>query len=140
MKESQTYEMEQNNKLVIMSERQEGGVKTIELILEPDKFDDLGSKYRLTYDEYCETINKLLEEEEDDWHELRMKDMVNLTRDALIEATMIKFAKDEYGIDITQYSAKDMNYLKRYASGGQFIGEAVVITMVMIPQMNINVR
>ncbi|QHW35838.1 hypothetical protein GZH47_33645 (plasmid) [Paenibacillus rhizovicinus] len=140
MKESQTHEMEQNSKLVSLSERQEGGIKTIELTLEPDKFDELGSKCRLSYEEYCDTINKLLEEEESDWHELRMKDMVNLTRDALIEATMLKFAKEEYQINSEQYAAKDMNYTKRYAPGGQFIGEAVVITMALIPQMNITVR
>jgi SUMO ligase MMS21 Smc5/6 complex component len=132
--------MEQNDKLVIMAERMERGVHTIDLTLEPNMFDAFGSKCRLTYDEYCDTINKLLEEEEKEWHELRMKDMVNLTRDALIEATMLKFAREEYQIDTTKYSANDMNYMKRYAPGGQFIGEAVVITLVMVPEMNMTVR
>jgi hypothetical protein len=108
--------------------------------LEPSKFDEFGSKVRLTVDEYCQVINKLVDSEEKDWHELRMKDQVNLTRDAIIEATMLKYAKQEYGLDESQYNGRDLNYVKRYDQEGRFIGEAVIITLTMISMMHVSLR
>jgi len=137
--ESQTHELETNDKVITIHEKQEAGIRTVDLTLEPDKFDQFGSQCRLTYDEYCDAINSVLEAEEKEWHELRMKDQVNLTRDALIEATIMKYAKQEYGIDPSMYTAKDLNYVKRF-SNGKFLGEAVVITLMLSPFASLKIN
>jgi hypothetical protein len=139
MVESQ-YNDQKTDKLLMMNQRTDGGITTVDLILEPSKFDEFGSKVRLTVDEYCQVINKLVDSEEKDWHELRMKDQVNLTRDAIIEATMLKYAKQEYGLDESQYNGRDLNYVKRYDQEGRFIGEAVIITLTMISMMHVSLR
>lgn len=138
MRESQSAELEQNDKIIILHKKADRGIENIDLILEPNKFDQLSSKVRLTFDEYCEVINELIEEEEAEWDELRMKDQVNITRDAIILATMLKYAKDEYNINKHTYSGKDINYLKRYDNEGRFLGEATILTLTMIPMMGVN--
>jgi hypothetical protein len=140
MIESQQNEMENNDKLVICNRKTDGGITTIDLVLEPDKFDALGSECRLTLDEYCDVLNKLVEDEEKDWHELRMKDQVNMTRDYIIEATILKYAKEHYGLDRSHFNGSDMNYVKRYDEKGRFVGEAVIITLTMIPEMGMVVQ
>lgn len=140
MLESQASEMEQNDKIVIMNRKAEQGIESIDLILEPDKFDHLSSECRLTFDEYCEVINSLIEEEEEEWHELRMKDQVNITRDALIKATILKYAKQEYNLDESRYSGMDINYMKRYDEQGRFIGEATILSLTSIAMMNMRVN
>ena len=140
MLESQANELKENKELVIMNKKTDGGVTTIDLILEPDKFDQFGSECRLTYDEYIDVLNEFIEEEEDTWHELRMKDQVNETRDRIIAATMIKYAKEHYGIKEEDFNGKDINYLKRYDEKGRFLGEAVIVTLTLIPEMNMKVK
>lgn len=135
MLESQAEEMKNNDKIIIMNKKAENGIENVDLILEPNKFDELSSKCRLTFDEYCDVINSLLDEEEKDWHELRMKDQVNLTRDAIIKATILKYAVEHYNIDLKRYSGTDTNYIKRYDENGNFIGEAIIITLTCIPIM-----
>lgn len=137
MRESQLAEMEQNDKIVILHKKADRGIENVDLILEPNKFDQLSSKVRLSFDEYCEVINELIEEEESEWDELRMKDQVNITRDAIIQSTIMKYAKDEYGIDKEFYTGKDINYLKRYDDQGRFIGEATILTLTKIPMMGV---
>lgn len=138
--ESQQEELENNDKIVIMNSATDKGITNIDLVLEPNKFDELSSKVRLTFDEYCEVINDLVEEEESEWHELRMKDQVNITRDAIIQATILKYAAGEYDIDKKDYSGIDINYMKRYDSEGRFLGEATVLTLTAIPMMGARVR
>jgi hypothetical protein len=140
MRESQLAEMEMNDKIIILHKKADRGIENIDLILEPNKFDQLSSKVRLTFDEYCEVINDLIEEEESEWDELRMKDQVNITRDAIIQATMLKYAKDEYNINKDSYSGKDINYLKRYDEEGRFLGEATILTLTLIPMMGVTTR
>lgn len=133
MRESQLAEMEQNDKIVIKVQKTDRGIETLDLILEPNKFDELSSKVRLTFDEYCDVINNLIEEEEKEWNELRMKDQVNITRDVIIQATIMKYVKEEYEINPEDYSGSDINYLKRYDDEGRFIGEATIVTLTRIP-------
>jgi|GEM_PF-3374100 len=140
MRESQAAEMEQNNKIVIIQTKSDKGIQNVDLILEPDKFDELSSKCRLTFEEYCDVINELIDEEEQEWHELRMKDQVNMTRDAIIQATILKYAKEEYNIDKSQYAGIDINYTKRYDTEGRFLGEAVIVTLTAIPMMGVKIK
>jgi hypothetical protein len=140
MRESQVEEMKENKELVIMNKRTDGGITTIDLILEPDKFDAFGNECRLTLDEYIQVMNDFIDEEEKEWHELRMKDQVNETRDRIIEATMIKYAKEKYGIKDSDFNGKDINYLKRYDEEGRFLGEAVIVTLTQIPEMNMKIN
>lgn len=138
--ESQQAEMEGNDKIIIMQTKTDNGIENIDLILEPNKFDELSSKVRLTFEEYCDVINDLIEEEEEEWNELRMKDMVNITRDAIIQETIMKYAKQEYNIDKKNYSGFDINYTKRFDGEGQFVGEATIVTLTSIPMMGVRVR
>ncbi len=138
--ESQQQEMQENDKLIVLVEKSEGGITNIDLILEPNRFDKLGSECRLTHDEYCEVINKLVDDEEDEWDELRMKDMVNLTRDAIIEATIFKYAKEHYEIEKSQLTGSTLDYNKRYDEQGRFLGEAVIVTCMRIPSMDMRIR
>jgi hypothetical protein len=137
MRESQLAEMEDNYKTVILHRKNDRGIETIDLILEPNKFDELSSKVRLSFDEYCEVINQLIDEEEAEWDELRMKDQVNITRDAILQSTMLKYASTEYGIKKEDYSGTDINYLKRYDAEGRFLGEATMLTLTRIPMMDV---
>ncbi|SFJ65133.1 hypothetical protein SAMN02799624_05382 [Paenibacillus sp. UNC496MF] len=139
MVESQLNDQESNNKLLVLNQRTDGGITTIDLILEPNKFDQFGSEVRLTFEEYCEVINNLVETEEKEWHELRMKDQINITRDAIIEATMIKYAAEELKLNKDHYSGRDINYEKRYDGEGRFIGEAVIITFTMVSVLGMTV-
>jgi hypothetical protein len=132
MRESQIAEMELNDKIVVLHSRTDRGIENIDLILEPNKFDQLSTKVRLTFNEYCQIINDLIDEEEKDWDELRMKDQVNITRDAIIQATIIKYATQEYGIKPGDYTGKDINYSKRYDLEGRFLGEANILTLTKI--------
>lgn len=140
MRESQAAEMDQNEKIIIMHNKTDKGVQNIDLILEPNKFDELSSKVRLTFDEYCDVINELIEEEEEEWDELRMKDQVNITRDAILQATIMKYAKDEYNIHKENYSGVDINYMKRYDTEGRFLGEATIVTLTSIAMMGVKVK
>jgi len=138
--ESQQNEALKNDKLVIMNKKSEGGITAIDLILEPDKFDQLGSECRLTYEEYCDAINRFLEDEEKTWHELRMKDQINMGRDYIIEATILKYAKEHYGIKREDFNGSDLNYVKRFDTEGRFLGEAVYISLTAISQMQMVVK
>jgi hypothetical protein len=138
--ESQSEELKKNESLIVYHKRTDGGITLIDLILEPDKFDEFSSAYRLTYDEYIDVINDFIEEEEKTWHELRMRDQVNETRDRIIEATIIKYAEEHLGIKKEDFNGKDINYLKRYDENGKYLGEAVIVTLTMIPEMNINIQ
>jgi hypothetical protein len=140
MIESQQNEIQNNEKLVICNSKSEGGITNIDLILEPNRFDALGSECRLSFDEFCDVINQCIDEEEKDWHELRMKDQVNMTRDAIIEATILKYAKEHYDLDRKNFNGSDLNYVKRYDGEGRYTGEAIMISLTLIPQMNMTVR
>ena len=140
MRESQAAEMEGNEKIIIMQAKSDKGIQNIDLILEPDKFDQLSSKVRLSFEEYCDVINELIEEEEDEWHELRMKDQVNITRDAILQATMMKYADEEYDIKKENYSGMEISYTKRYDTQGRFLGEATTLTLTAIPMMGVQVK
>lgn len=140
MRESQLAEMEENNELVILNRKTDGGITTIELSLEPNKFDALGSECRLDFEEFCDVINSLVEEEEKEWDELRMKDQVNITRDKILEATILKYAKEKYNLKREEFNGMDLSYVKRYDEIGRFLGEAVSLTLTLIPSMNIKLR
>lgn len=139
MRESQVAEMEENKNAVAMTKRHEGGVLTVELSLEPDKFDLLGSECRLDFDQFLSVMNDIADEEEDDWGSLRMKDQINIVRDRIIEETILKYAKEKYEINIEEFSGKDLSYIKRYDGEGRFLGEATVLTLTLIPTMGMRV-
>lgn len=138
--ESQQEEMQGNDKIVIMQVKTDQGIQNVDLILEPDKFDKLSSKVRLSFEEYCDVVNDLIEEEEDEWDELRMKDQVNITRDAIIQATIMKYASEEYNIQREDYSGVDINYTKRYDEDGRFLGESTIVTLTAIPMMGARLK
>lgn len=138
--ESQQEEVKENDKIVTMVRKSEHGITNIDFILEPERFDELGRECRLTFDEYCDAINKVIEEEEADWPELRMKDQVNITRDAILEATVLKYVQQEYKMSPDQFTGRDLNYSKRYDEQGRFIGEALIITYMHIPTMEMKVN
>jgi hypothetical protein len=140
MRESQVEEMVENKELVNMIPRTDGGVTTIDLILEPDKMNELGSECRLSFDEFCEVINAMVDEEEKEWHELRMKDQINVTRDRILEATIMKYAADKYKIQREQFNGSDINYIKRYDGEGRFLGEAIIVTLTSIAVMNMQIK
>ena len=138
--ESQQEEMQGNDKIVIMQVKTDQGIQNIDLTLEPDKFDKLSSTVRLSFEEYCDVVNDLIEEEEDEWDELRMKDQVNITRDAIIQATIMKYAAEEYNINREDYSGIDINYTKRYDEEGRFLGESTIVTLTAIPMMGARLK
>ncbi|WAT23614.1 hypothetical protein O0R52_21700 (plasmid) [Bacillus halotolerans] len=140
MLESQAKEMNENNKIVILVSKTDKGIENIDLILEPNKFEELSSKVRLSYEEYIDVINDLVEAEEAEWDELRMKDQVNITRDAIIQATILKYAQNEYGIDKNKYSGISINYDKRFDEEGRFLGEATTVTLTAIALMEVKIK
>lgn len=140
MVESQAAELENNDKIVILDKKTDKGIETVDLILEPNKLDELSSKCRLSFEEYCNVINTLVETEEKEWDDLRMKDQINITRDALLQATILKYAKAEYGIDKDHYNGTDFNYIKRYDTNGSFLGEALVVSLTSIQMLNMKVN
>jgi len=105
----------------------------LEFILEPRQWDALGTNCRLTVDEFADTITDALTQEANDWHELRMKDQIHLTRDAILEATIIKFVKQENPLlVIPEGVAKSMQFVKRFTPEGSFLGEAVMVTLLSV--------
>lgn len=140
MLESQAEEMNENDKIVKLVSKTDKGIENIDLILEPNKFEELSSLVRLSYEEYIDVINELVEAEEAEWDELRMKDQVNITRDAIIQATILKYAEKEYGIDKSKYSGISINYDKRYDQSARFIGEAITVTLTAIALMGVKIK
>lgn len=131
--ESLAIESQLTKTLIQVNKRLESGQCLVDISLEPDQLDEFGSACRLNDEEFCETINSVIELEQSDWHELRMKDQINMTRDAIIEATMLKYVKETLHIAWERYYAKDMNYVKRYDPQGKYLGEAIVITIMVHP-------
>ncbi len=129
----------ENKMLVSFQKDQDQANFHVTLTLEPENFDALGSECRLTYDEFCDAINTEISAEESEWHELRMKDMVNLTRDAVLEATILKYAKEKYDLNSGDFTGKAIDYSKRYDTEGKFLGEAMSISYVYIPVMGVNI-
>jgi hypothetical protein len=109
------------------------------MTLEPEKFEEFSSDYRLTFDEYCDAIDKAASEEFDDWSELRLRDQIAMSQDALITKTMIKYAKTEENLDLSKFNGNNLEYIKRYDTEGTFIGEAIRLTLLSIDQNNIQV-
>ncbi|MCD7910907.1 hypothetical protein KC480_05130 [Bacillus velezensis] len=140
MLESQAKEMSENDKIVKLVSKTDKGIENVDLILEPNKFEELSTKVRLSYEEYIDVINDLVEAEEVEWDELRMKDQVNITRDAIIQATILKYAEKEYNIDKSNYSGVSINYDKRFDEKGRFLGEATTVTLTAIALMGVKVK
>lgn len=137
--ESQVQEVQENKDLIKVISKSEGGVELIDLILEPNKFEELSSKKRLDFDEFCDAINTLIDDEEDDWNTLRMKDQVNMTRDRIIEDTIVKYAKEELNINTDAVSGREISYVKRFGEQGEYIGEAITVSLTKMPQMGITI-
>ncbi|CDQ41761.1 hypothetical protein [Virgibacillus salexigens] len=136
--ESGAAEIKKNDKLINVNVNTDGGVQVIDLILEPHHFDELSSEVRLNFDEYCNALNDFIDEEEDDWKSLRMKDQVNMTSDHIIKATIIKYAKEKEHIDVDKASGIEISYLKRHNEKGMYLGEAINVTLTIMPQLGIN--
>lgn len=60
MLESQAEEMNENDKIVKLVSKTDKGIENIDLILEPNKFEELSSLVRLSYEEYIDVINELV--------------------------------------------------------------------------------
>lgn len=121
-------ELDSNDKVVIV--KNDGDLVT--LTLEPNKFSELSTKCRLDEDEFVEAIDELMEVESDDWSELRLKDMINGTRDNLIKHTILKYAKEEYSIDPSKYDGIGISFIQRLDTNGYVIGDQVVVTLSKI--------
>lgn len=138
VRESQDRELKEKNEILTINERSDGGVSTVDLILEPYQFEKFSSQCRLNIEEFVEAINSIIDEEEDDWNSLRLKDEVNIVRDRILERAILKYAKEEHYLDIEKYIGKDINYIKRFDKNGKFIGEATIVTLTSIPEMTNN--
>jgi len=136
---SQAAEMEKDELITVRRHTQNqitSDIVNIDLILEPNKFNEFSSEWRLTHEEFVETINQLAKEEKREWSELRMKDQINITRDAILEATILKYAKEKLGYNIENISGKEINYSKRYDLKGNYMGESIIVTLVYANQIN----
>lgn len=132
-----SYEMEQNKELVKVEKKSDGGIENIDLILEPDKFDELSSKTRLTLEEYINAINEFIEGEEDDWESLRLKDQINMTRDQIVAAIIIKYAKEELKLNLDNMNGTDISYNKRFGKNGEYLGEAIIVSLTRLSGFNV---
>lgn len=127
MTKSHTEELEQNNKTVIINKRD--GSSIIDLILEPNKFNELSSECRLTVEEFVDAIDEFITNEESDWSEIRMKDMIDCSRDMIIKKTILKFAKEHYKINEKEYDGKSISYTPRFNEDNELIGDQIVVTL-----------
>lgn len=132
MLESQSKELKETKEIVKIVERNSGGTKAIDLILEPTKIDELSKECRLTLEEYVDAINDLIEQEEDDWESLRMKDQIDLTRDIIIERTVLKYVREKLGMDLSGYDATNVSYMERLNENRMPIGKAIMITLMAV--------
>lgn len=123
--EGHANELEHNQSVVIVEDK---GDHFIDLILEPNMFERLSSECRLTADEYVDAVERFMESEQKDWHELRMKDQINMTRDEIIKDTILKYVREHNDIKREDFDGIEISYNKRYQND-QYIGEAVIITM-----------
>lgn len=109
--------------------------RIVELTLEPTKMGILGKKTRLDRDEYLDAIGRMLQEEQDSWEELRMRDQIRLTRDYIMGETMIKHCIENNLItDITEQMKNNYSfkYGKRSDVDGQMIGESLTVILTQL--------
>ena len=135
MTATQEEEVNGNDKLIIYRDEEELGFNQVELVLEPNKIDKLSSECRLTFEEFLDVMNEIADEEESDWESLRMKDIINITRDKILEATIIKYSVAEFGLEMKRFSGREISFSKRYNEAGDFIGESFVLTLTYMPGM-----
>ncbi|MBR3119679.1 hypothetical protein [Oceanobacillus profundus] len=135
--ESHLNDKKKNQDLVQVKKSSEGGTEVINLILEPDKYEELSMKTRLTFDEFCDCINTFIGSEEDDWDSLRMKDQINLSRDEIIAETMIKYAKEELKIDTDKATGREISYAKSYDEQGVYAGEIITVSLTNMNQFGV---
>lgn len=126
------------DKVLLIKEKNENGITVIDLILEPDKFNKLNIQTRLTFNEFCDALNEALEEEESEWNTLRMRDQIQMTRDKIIEATMIKYASEQGWIDPNRINGKSINYSPNYDMEGNYIGDSIIVSLTMLTGLSIN--
>lgn len=124
--EGHENELKQNHEIVIIEDK---GQHFIDLILEPDKLERLSSECRLTEEEYVDAIERFMDSEKSDWKELRMKDMINLTRDEIIKDTMLKYVNEKHGLNRKDFNGIEVSYNKRYDGQGTYIGEAIILSL-----------
>lgn len=137
---SQAKELKENKDLIRIERSSEGGIEIVDLTLEPNKFDELSSTTRLTFDEFCDAINDVIEEEEDDWKSLRMKDQINMTRDKIIAETIVKHAREELGINTEHVSGQEISYNKRFDEDGSYLGEAITVSLTYMPMYGATIK
>lgn len=130
MTKSHAEELEQNNEIVIINKRDNNSV--IELILEPNKFNQLSTECRLTVEEFVDAIDEFITNEEDDWSELRMKDIIECSRDMIIKKTVLKFAKEHYKIDEKNYDGNSISYTPRFNEENELIGDQIVVSLTKL--------
>lgn len=140
MTKSQAHELESTQDIITIDFKTGEGAKTIDIILEPTKLDELGTVCRLNLEEYIEAVNEFIDSEKESWNSLRMKDQINGVRDKILEKTILKYAKEKHGLDLENYNGTDVNYIKRYDKDGKYLGEAIIITLTSIPEMQMQVR
>ena len=129
IKESHQSEIDNNDKLVIFKKKTDG---FIELILEPNKLNELSSACRLTQDEFIESIDEFIMNEEDSWDDLRMKDQYDGPRDMIIKNTILKYAQEEYGINRNNYDGVSIAYTPRINENKELIGDQIIITLTKL--------
>lgn len=129
IKESHQAEIEKNDKTVIVNKKEDGQV---ELILEPNKFNELSNLCRLTQDEFIEAIDEFMMNEEDSWGDLRMKDQCDGPRDMIIRNTILKYAEQEYGIVRKEYEGISTAYTPRINDKKELIGDQIIIALTKL--------
>lgn len=133
MNDSQLKELTENDKIVKFRSENELGINQVELVLEPNKRNELSQNERISVEEYIDAINTIIDEEESEWDTLRPNDIMSITQDKLLELAIMKYAKKEYEVDPAKFSGKEISYNKRYNGEGQYIGSAYIITLTRLP-------
>lgn len=121
----------ETEEVVSMSRNILNNHEIIYLKCEPTLQKKLGREARLTSSEYVAAIHRFLKEEESEWEDQTMQDMIMGTREYIIAESIIKYARQEgiVEIDAGMASMYTIQREKRYSEGKQFIGEAIIVAL-----------
>lgn len=130
-------EKEQLEEVLKIESKSDNGIATVTLTLYSDKVNQLNNETRLSYDEFCDALNEMLDEEEDDWNTLRIKDQIDLTRDKILEATMIKHAQEKQGLKLGHINGKEVSYTQDYDEDEKYIGNTIIISLTFMQGISV---
>jgi|SRR5699024_2308463 len=126
--------LEKQSELVQVESKKENGTTIIKLTVEPVNMNEVGSEARQNFSEFCETINSLVDAEENDWDSLRLKDQIALVEEYLIKETIIKYAVEKLNLKFSSENTNtSIESINRYNVKDQFVGQAKVVTIMIMP-------